>query len=121
LGFTLLGPLIIWAIKKDESAYIRREGFSALTFSIAVLIVNTVLWVLSSFLCICWLLTPFIFIFHIFLGYKGFVATKNGQCFEYPFIADAFPPGGDKGSGPSQDNKGYDPSGREANEPDDNR
>jgi uncharacterized Tic20 family protein len=37
-GFFFLGPLIMWLIKKDESAFVDRHGRSALNFYISLVV-----------------------------------------------------------------------------------
>ena len=38
VGFSLIGPLIVWLVKKDESAFINAQGRELLNFQISFLI-----------------------------------------------------------------------------------
>jgi uncharacterized Tic20 family protein len=38
VGFSLIGPLIVWLVKKDESAFIDAQGRELLNFQISFLI-----------------------------------------------------------------------------------
>lgn len=94
LGFTgmlgipfggVLGPLVIWLMKKDESAFVNQAGKDAMNFQISIMI----------YIMIC---VPFIFLFLI--GYVGMlvlfilwvinviqasIAANQGLVHVYPF------------------------------------
>ena len=57
-----LAPLIIYLIKKDESAYIRSHAKESLNFQLTVLLAWIALWIVTMIL-------TFIFFFFSFLGF----------------------------------------------------
>ena len=78
-----LGPLIIWLIKKDESAFIDRHGKTALNFSLTLLIGYFVSAIL--FLVIIGILT---FLACLVLGIVfpiiAAIAANKGEEYTYP-------------------------------------
>lgn len=85
----VIGPLIIWLIKKDQSRFVDDQGKEALNFQIAALLAYAVLWIASIVtLGIGFLLTgPLmllvwvgVIVFCILAG----VAANNGQYYRYP-------------------------------------
>jgi uncharacterized protein len=87
----VLGPLIIWQIKKNEFPSVEEHGKAALNFQITVLIavfVGIVATVLLSFLCIGYLLIPVVvaiglcgLVFAVIAGIKA----NNGEPYRYPW------------------------------------
>ncbi len=87
----ILGPLIIWQIKKNEFPSVDIHGKASLNFqitiTIAALIVGTAMWIGILF-CVGWLLLPVLvliglagLIFPIIAGIK----TNNGEDYKYPW------------------------------------
>jgi len=79
----IVGPLIIWQLKKDESAFITRHALACLNFQISIMIYLAVFTVLSfaivgiPFLiatAICGFVMPII----------GAVKAANGEEYDYP-------------------------------------
>ena len=80
----IIGPLVIWLIKKDESPFVGHHGKESLNFAISLLI--------YSLICI-----PFIFavvgvfmlialgIFTLIVTIIAIVKTADGKYYEYPF------------------------------------
>ena len=70
VGFGLIGPLIVWLVKKDESAFINVQGRELLNFQIS--------FVIYSIACIplCFILIGFPLL--IVLGVAAFVLTLIG-------------------------------------------
>lgn len=87
----LIGPLIIWQIKKHEFPSVEIHGKAALNFQITVTIaalVGVVVAVILSFFCVGYLLIPVVMliglaglIFAIIAGLKA----NNGEDYKYPF------------------------------------
>jgi uncharacterized protein len=87
----ILGPLIIWQIKKNEYPSVDLHGKAALNFQITITLallgsglIALVLW----FFCIGWLLVPLLalialagLVFAIIAGIKA----NNGEDYKYPF------------------------------------
>lgn len=81
LGF--LGPLVIWLIKKDESATVNQHGKEALNFQISILIYSVGAWV-SAFILIGFLLMPAVAIFNLVMIIIAAIKASNGEDFKYP-------------------------------------
>ena len=87
----ILGPLIVWQIKKNEFPSVDAHGKAALNFQITVLlalIVAGAAMLIGMFICIGWLLIPVVIliglaglIFPIIAGIKA----NNGEDYKYPF------------------------------------
>lgn len=83
IGF-LLGPLIVWLLKKDDHPFIDRQGKEAVNFQITMFLVM----VISLILCI--LLIGFLFLALIglvmtILPIIGAIKANDGEDFRYPF------------------------------------
>ena len=86
----VIGPLLIWQIKKAEFPSVELHGKAALNFQITVLIVvvaGIILAFALSFFCVGWLLFPVVmliglagFIFPIIAGIKA----NEGKEYKYP-------------------------------------
>lgn len=83
IGFPILGPLIIWLIKKDESAYLDAQGRELLNFQITYLI-----YAFVSFLLIFILIgIPLLFVVGIamiVLTIIGIVRAAEGRVYRFP-------------------------------------
>lgn len=97
LGFTaipfanVLAPLILWQIKKNESAFIDDQGKEAVNFNLCVLIIGLALVLLTMItfglgivltlpigvvLAIAWLVLTII----------GGIKANDGEAYRYPYI-----------------------------------
>jgi len=84
----VLGPLIIWLIKKEESPFIEDQGKEALNFQISVLIGYVVLLVLTQIPfvgCVAFLCYFALAIGSLILAIIGGLAANKGQAYRYPF------------------------------------
>lgn len=79
-----VGALIIWLLKKDDSAFINEEAREALNFQITMTIAYLVASVLMVIL-IGMLLLPILYVANIVFCILGAVATSKGQSYRYPF------------------------------------
>lgn len=81
--FSFVPALIVWMLKKDDSAYIADQAKEALNFQITVLIalfIATVLmWVLIGFL-----LYPVIWMVNIVFCIIAAISTSKGETYRYP-------------------------------------
>lgn len=87
----IIGPLLIWQIKKQEFPSVEAHGKAALNFQITVIIaalIGTVLGVILSFFCIGFLLFFVVaaigiagLIFAVIAGIKA----NEGQEYRYPY------------------------------------
>jgi hypothetical protein len=87
----ILGPLIVWQIKKNEFPSVDVHGKAALNFQITVTIaafVGAALAILLSFFCVGYLLFPLV----AFIGLAGLILAiiagikaNNGEDYKYPW------------------------------------
>ena len=90
----VLGPLIVWQIKKNEIPSVDIHGKAALNFQITVLIaglITAAAMFVGFLICIGWLLLPVLIliglaglIFPIIAGIKA----NNGEDYKYPWSLD---------------------------------
>jgi uncharacterized Tic20 family protein len=87
----VLGPLLIWQIKRNEFPSVEEHGKAALNFQLTVLIalfVGIIAAVLLSFVCVGFLLVPVV----LLIGLAGLVfaviagiKANNGEAYQYPW------------------------------------
>jgi len=83
VGFPILGPLIVWLIKKDQSPYIDQQGRELLNFQLSFLIYAFV----SFLLCFVLIGIPLLFaigIGTIILTIIGIVRASEGNIYRFP-------------------------------------
>ena len=83
-GLAVLGPLIVWLVKKNESPYVAHHGREALNFQITMFIAALV----SAALILCGIglvLLPLIFVANVILSIIGAMRANEGQLWTYPF------------------------------------
>lgn len=78
-----VGALIIWLIKKDQSAYVDEQGKEALNFQITMLIAFVGAWILM-FILIGMLLMPLLLIANLVLCILAALAASKGEHYKYP-------------------------------------
>lgn len=84
----VLGPLIIWLIKKDDSPFVNDQGKEAVNFQITVLIgyfVAGILSVIPYVGCLTVFLIPALSIASLILGILGGLEANKGKPYRYPF------------------------------------
>jgi uncharacterized protein len=81
--FLFIPALIVWILKKDDSAYIGDQSREALNFQITVLIAmfiaNILIWVLIGFALI-----PIIWLANIVFCIIAAISTSKGETYRYP-------------------------------------
>lgn len=80
----ILGPLIIWLIKKDTMPLVNDQGKEALNFNITVAIAAVVCWALF-FVLIGFLLLPALVIGWLVFVILATVRANEGNYYRYPF------------------------------------
>jgi uncharacterized protein len=80
----IIGPLVIWLLKKEQYAFVDFNGKAVLNFQITVLIALLVSWVLM-FVLIGFLLLPAVVIATLVLTIIGLIKAANGEHYHYPF------------------------------------
>ncbi|HNZ55747.1 MAG TPA: DUF4870 domain-containing protein [Methylophilaceae bacterium] len=81
--FSFLPALIVWILKKDDSAYLADQAKEALNFQITVLLAYIAAGVLSWIL-IGLLFFPIIWIVNIVFCIIAAIATSKGETYRYP-------------------------------------
>ncbi|RRN56581.1 DUF4870 domain-containing protein [Pseudoxanthomonas sp. SGNA-20] len=81
---SLLGPLVVWLIKKDTMPFVNDQGKEALNFNITVLIAAVVSGVLTLVL-IGFLLLMVVALGWIVLSIIAAMAANRGEAYRYPF------------------------------------
>ena len=81
---SIIGPLVMWLLKKDQYAFVNDQGKESLNFQITVLIAMAVAFVLV-FVLIGFILLPIIGIAALVMVIMASVAASNGKSYRYPF------------------------------------
>jgi len=79
----ILGPLILWLIKKDESVLINDQGKEAVNFQISV----TIYLLVSAVLCFVLIGIPMLFavvIFDLIVTIIAAIEANQGKFYRYP-------------------------------------
>ena len=81
--FSFIPSLIVWILKKDDSAYLADQAKEALNFPVTVLIAfliaSILAWVLIGFL-----LYPIIWVVNIVFCIIAAISTSKGETYRYP-------------------------------------
>ncbi len=84
----VLGPLIIWLIKKDESPFVNDQGKEAVNFQLSVLLAYLaagLVGVVPVVGCLAALVIPAIGIASLIFGILGGLEANKGIIYRYPF------------------------------------
>lgn len=76
-----IGPLIIYLVKKDESAYVREQAKEALNFQLTVLIICIVLAITIIGILLIWVVG----ILNLILIILATIKASEGKLYKYPF------------------------------------
>ncbi len=79
----IIGPLIVWQIKKEEFAFVDEQGKEAVNFQISMLIYGIVAGLLC-FACVGLVLLPAVAIFDLIFLLIAAVKANNGEHYRYP-------------------------------------
>ena len=80
----LIGPLVVWQVKKDQHAFIDEQGKEALNFQLTVAIAGIVCLLLMLVL-IGFLLMGLLCIGTVVLTIIGGIKAGEGKHYRYPF------------------------------------
>jgi uncharacterized Tic20 family protein len=80
---SVIGPLIVWQIKKDLGPFVDQNGKEALNFQISMLICGVIAFLLS-FVCIGMFLLPVVAIVDIVFLIIAAIKTSKGEAYRYP-------------------------------------
>ena len=81
---TILGPLVVWLVKKDTMPFVDDQGKEALNFNITVALAFVVAFILS-FVLIGLLLMPLIGLAWLVFAIIAAIKANNGEYYRYPF------------------------------------
>ena len=79
----VIGPLVVWLIKKDEISSVNRHGREALNFQISMTI-YTIIAAFSFFIAIGIILLPAILLTNLILLIIAAVKANKGEFYRYP-------------------------------------
>jgi len=80
---SLIAPLIIWQIKKDDFKFVDEHGKEAVNFQISILIYAIVAGLLC-FICAGFVLLPVVYILDVVLLVIAAIKANDGQHYRYP-------------------------------------
>jgi len=84
-GFALLGPLVVWLIKKDQSPFVADQAKEALNFQIAVTIAFLVSAAIAMATCVGVILLPIVGIGSLVFSIIAAVEANKGVYYRYPY------------------------------------
>ena len=79
----IIGPLVIWLMKKEQSAFVDANGKESLNFQITVFIA-VIVSILLCFVIIGILLLPVVGIAAIVFAIIAGIKASNGEVYRYP-------------------------------------
>ena len=82
---SVLGPLIVWLVKRDESAFVADQGKEALNFNISVLLAACVCAALVWVLLIGVLLGVVLFLYWLAMTIIAAIKASEGIRYRHPF------------------------------------
>jgi uncharacterized Tic20 family protein len=80
----VIGPLIVWLVKRDQSAFVADQGKEALNFNISV-VGAAMICALLVFVFIGILLGVALFIFWLTMTIVAAIKASEGVRYRYPF------------------------------------
>lgn len=80
----IIGPLVLWLIKKDQSAYIDYHGKEAINFNITMTIVAVICGILIMAVVGILLLPLALMLWLVFIIVAG-IKANDGERYRYPF------------------------------------
>ena len=79
----IIGPLIVWLVKKDEFPFVDDQGKEAVNFQISFSIYMFVA-ALSLYVCVGFILVPALAITGLVFIILGTIKANNGEYYRYP-------------------------------------
>jgi uncharacterized protein len=79
----IIGPLVIWLMKKDESPFVDHHGKESLNFQISIMI-YLVISIILCFVLIGFFLLAALGIFELVMIIIAAVKANNGEAYAYP-------------------------------------
>ena len=82
--FGLIPALIVWLLKKEDSAFVGDQAREALNFQVTVLLGYVGAWILA-WLLVGLVLLPLIYVGNLILCIVAAVKVSKGENYQYPF------------------------------------
>ena len=79
----IAGPLIIWAIKKDEMPFVNDQGKEAVNFQITMTIA-LIVSALSLLVLVGFILLPVVYVFDLIVTIIAAIKANEGVAYRYP-------------------------------------
>ena len=79
----VIGPLVVWLIKKEEFPFVEEQGKEALNFQISMFIYGVVAGLLC-FACVGFVLAPLVGITDLVFLIIAAIKANDGQHYRYP-------------------------------------
>ncbi len=80
----VLGPLVVWLIKKDDYSFVDQQGKESLNFQISLLLYS-IISVILIIVVVGIILLIGLLISYIMLVIVASIKTSNGEPYRYPF------------------------------------
>jgi uncharacterized Tic20 family protein len=80
---SIIAPLIIWQVKKNEFGFVDEHGKEAVNFQISILIYALAAGLLCL-ACVGFVLLPAVFVFDLICIIIAAVKSNNGEHYRYP-------------------------------------
>jgi uncharacterized Tic20 family protein len=80
---SVIAPLVIWLVKKDQSAFVAENAKEALNFNITVAVVGIVCWILV-FIFVGVLLAIVLAIYWLVMTIIAAIKANEGNIYRYP-------------------------------------
>ena len=80
---SIIAPLVIWQMKKDDFKFVDEQGKEAVNFQISILIYALVAGLLC-FVCIGFVLLPGVYIFDLVFLLIAAIKANDGRQYRYP-------------------------------------
>jgi len=80
----ILGPLVVWLLKKNDDSFIDEQGKESLNFQISM----TIYVVIAAILCVIlvgFVLLGVLVIANVILVVVASIKASNGESYRYPF------------------------------------
>lgn len=82
--FSFIPALIVWLLKKEDSAYIAHQAKEALNFQITVALAMFVTTYILTWILVGFALMPLILLANVIFCIIAAVATSKGETYRYP-------------------------------------
>lgn len=79
----VLGPLVVWLLKKDDSSFVADQAKEALNFQLSLTLYTVIAFVLLFFL-VGLLAFPMLLVAHIVFSIVAAVQASEGKVYRYP-------------------------------------